>query len=400
MSPRPPRVHHATSLPLHFFGRDSELALLDDALAGGAVSLVAFVGPGGQGKTAIVQHWLEPFLRGTRHADGVFLWSFYRGKDADVCLRELYTYAAGVPAGDVSATYCVDHLLPVPRRERWALVLDGVEVVQHESGPWFGRVTHPELGRLLEELASEPLPGVVMMLGQYEEALAAYREADAALRGDALLALGRLGPLLDCSQMPHPWNTLWQTYRAHALCLAGRTAEGTALAATLVPQDVYEWLHVFECFLRAGRLDVLDLRSLLYRPPYQAEHRWAELARQRRRADYLRVRSATSAKELGPLYETLLEAYDRSGMPLERAVTRQGYARWLGSQGRWKEAGAVNAVTLELAGRHRLAIVGADAWNLAEEIARREDDSVRAAHAAAEAACLRAACDYGGPARP
>src|SRR5262249_44064948 len=160
-------VRHGTPMPLHFFGRAAELALLDEAFAGGSTSIVAFIGPGGQGKTAIVQHWLEPFIAGTRHADGVFLWSFYRGKDADVCLRELYTYATGSTASDVSATYCVDHLLPVLQRERWVLVLDGTEVAQYESGPWFGRFLHPELSRLLEELAGAPLPGVVILTSRF-----------------------------------------------------------------------------------------------------------------------------------------------------------------------------------------------------------------------------------------
>src|SRR5262249_35716929 len=62
---------------------------------------------------------------------------------------------------------CVDHLLPRLRRERWALVLDGTEVAQHDSGPWFGRFVHPELGRLLEELASAPLPGVVVLTSRF-----------------------------------------------------------------------------------------------------------------------------------------------------------------------------------------------------------------------------------------
>src|SRR5437667_8269626 len=88
--PRPPCVHHCTSLPYRFFGRTAELALLNQALASGEASLVALVGPGGQGKTAIVQHWLESLPAAPGGADGVFLWSFYRGKDADLCLRELY----------------------------------------------------------------------------------------------------------------------------------------------------------------------------------------------------------------------------------------------------------------------------------------------------------------------
>src|SRR6202011_1805491 len=62
---------------------------------------------------------------------------------------------------------CVDRLLPRLRRERWALVLDGTEVAQHDHGSWFGRFLHPELGRLLEELASEPLPGVVLLTTRF-----------------------------------------------------------------------------------------------------------------------------------------------------------------------------------------------------------------------------------------
>src|SRR5581483_4960586 len=134
------RLHHCTSLPYRFFGRAVELTLLDQALAGGGPSVVAFVGPGGQGKTAIAQHWLERVVATRDRPAGVFLWSFYRGKDADLCLRELYAYAEGLAhPPEVSTSYCVDALLPRLRRERWAVVLDGVEVVQYDSGPWFGR---------------------------------------------------------------------------------------------------------------------------------------------------------------------------------------------------------------------------------------------------------------------
>src|SRR5262245_37769436 len=97
LPPRPPHLHHCTSEPFRFFGRAAELALLDRALWDNDASLVAMVGPGGQGKTAIVQHWLQGLADGPRRADGVFLWSFYRGQDVDLCLRELYAYAEGLP---------------------------------------------------------------------------------------------------------------------------------------------------------------------------------------------------------------------------------------------------------------------------------------------------------------
>ncbi|HZT78691.1 MAG TPA: hypothetical protein VFA26_00595 [Gemmataceae bacterium] len=699
-------IHHPTSQPFRFFGREAELSLLDRALGPDGPSVVALVGPGGQGKTAVVQHWLGRRASDPAAARDVFLWSFYRGKDADLCLRALYGHVAGVadPA-DVSATWCVDGLLKLLPRRRWVVVLDGLEVAQHDAGPWFGRLVHPELGRLVEELASRPLPGVVLLtsrfavpglercrharvlglggldaasargllaslgvrgeeaqleeaaaacgfhakavellgtwlarfhggdvracrrlpdlppapdagdeenrvarvlaahqaalsreaqdvlglatafrdpptearlldylasppvrallhetwgreyqpfadrpagwlagqvqelidlrllervglapagvgggpavidahplvrrgfehalgtagrrqsaaaragflrgrpdrrraatleeareevelfhaycdaglwpeadaalagldnpryrflapaferdlllrffpggdwrrpplwpgfrrhrslavclelLGDFEDALAAYREADAPLRGDALLALGRLGPLLDQPRCPHPWQVLWGAYRAHALCLAGRADEAVALACSLVPVDAYEWAHVFECLLRAGRLDAVDLRSFLYRPPSARGHRWADLARLRMRADYLRL-SGSPPADLGEAYRELLDAYDRGGLPQERCLTRLGYARWLLARRERAGAAAVNAVVLELARRHRMPVLEADAWHLAADIAGPDEDASRAA---AEAARLRQAVGYRGPTRP
>jgi hypothetical protein len=677
-------IHHCTSRAAHFFGREAELASLDAALSRSGPSVIAFVGPGGQGKTAIVQQWLE---RCTGMAlTGVFLWSFYRGKDADLCLRELYGHVSGATAGaDVSASYVVDHLLPRLRLERWVVVLDGTEVVQQDSGPWFGRFVHPELSRLLEELATEPVPGVVLlttrfplpdlerrrharvvtlagldpasargllrsvgvhgedaeldaaaaacdhhakavellgtylarshggaagrhhelpemprdesateeerrvarvlaahhaalapeqqdilalatafrdppteprllqylrsapvrillhetwgrvyppfaerpadwlamqmdelvglrllervgltpgssngslidahplvrrafehklgaagrrqraqaragflygrparrrpaaleeareeielfhawcdaaqwpeadaayaaldkprycflapaldgdlllrffpdgdwsrpplwprfaryrdlavsleMLGRFEEALPVYREVDAPLRGDALLALGRLEQILAKPQTAHPWQMLWAAYRAHALCLAGRTDEALALVCTLVPTDVYEWTHVFECLLRAGRLDAVDMQSFLYRPQHAGGHRWADLARQRMRADYLRLGPAPPA-DLAEMYRQLMEDYDRGGLPWERAVVRLSLARWLQSRELLEEA-------LLLARRYGMRVIEADALALLGEAkAERE---------------LRKAIGYVGPPRP
>lgn len=646
MPARPRAIHHCTSEPLHFFGRHAELALLDQALDGGEPSVVALVGPGGQGKTAIVQHWLQGETSRADRSDGVFFWSFYRGKDSDVCLRELFAYAEGLAsAPEFSASYCVDRLLPRLRQERWALVLDGTEVVQHEAGSWRGRFVHPELGRLLEELASEPLPGVVAittrfpvptletrrharilslhtldldsaigllaslgvrgdaralaeaaragglhakavelvgtwlakfrggaaaghqdlpplmhddssdeerhvarvlaafhadmpqeqkdmlalatafrqpttearlleylvsepvrhllkdiwqrsyptldqrgrawlaeqvqqlvdlrllervgaaltassatvldahplvrggfehsqsdsrqgartragflrgrpdrrppatlgeateevelfhaycdaglwneadsafvaldnpklrllapaferdlllrffpdgdwrrpplwpgfgrwrslaicheLLGQFEDALQIYRAEDTPLRGDALIALGKLEPLLNQTQAPHPWQTLWQSYRAHALCLAGQSDEALARARATVPVDIYEWVHIFECLLRLGRLDALDVQSLLYRPPLMDESAWSALARRRMRADWLRVTGSSGEFDLDAEYRALIEAYDRAGLPFERVLTRLGYGRLLLQRQQQTQARAV-----------------------------------------------------------
>jgi hypothetical protein len=679
---RPPCIHHCTSEPYRFFGRAAELASLDAALRGGRESVVALIGAGGQGKTAIVQHWLEGLLSAENRPDGVFLWSFYRGKDADLCLRSLYAYAEELPQPpELSASYCVDHLLPRLRRERWAIVLDGTEVAQYDSGSWMGRFLHPELSRLLEELASGPLPGVVVLttrfllptltsrrharlislssldaasarallsnlgvsgeateldevaaaggfhakavellgtllsrfhqgdarrhrdlpelprgqgvseeehrvarvlaayqrelpqesqdvialatafrdpptearlleylasssvqtllhqtwqrtyppfarrptgwlhdqihqlidlrllervgrgtsgeaghrsaavidahplvrrafdhalgaggqwqsagtragflrgrpdrrrpetldeareevemfhayadaglwteadsafvaldnpkhrflapvlerdlllrffpsgdwgepplwpgfgryrslaicfelLGQFEDALIAYREVDAALRGDALIALGRLGPLLEQPFAPPPWQTLWKAYRCHALCVAGRIDEGVALAKSLVPVDMYEWVHVFECLLRAGQLAAVDVRSILFRPQHGGEHRWADLARRRMRADYLRVIGGDEGIDLGAEYRDLIEAYDRGGLPFERALTRLRYAAWLRAHDETEPVSKAANVALDLARQFHMRILESESLAFLSEIHR------------------------------
>ena len=661
---RPVCFHHCTPEPFQFFGRTQELQLLDEALHDGDASVIAMIGPGGQGKTAIVQTWLQRLMQSKEKIDGIFLWSFYRGKNSDLCLRELYRYAEGLPSvPDLSAGYCVDHLLPTLRNQRWAIVLDGTEVVQHETGSWYGRFLHPELGRLLEELAGEPMPGVAVvttrfplptlerrnraklislasldsdsalsllrslglqgsdtelrkaaqycgyhakavellgtyfvhfhkecyqlpeaadeepddeesrvarvlmlfrralsqevqdilalatafrhppeeqrllqylssqplrqmlhetwkrtytpfaerdkfwlsdrigllvqlrllervhsgleegrglvidahplvrrgfegvlgvdghqhqararagflrgrpdrqrpqsleeareevelfhaysdagmwndadsvlvsldnpkhrflapaferdlllrffpnsdfrekplwsgfgryrslaicfeMLGQFQDALETYRPSDSALGGDALIALGRLQLLLDTPHMAHPWQTLWKAYRAHALCLAGRTKEAVSLALSLVPVDVYEWAHVFECLLRAGQLQSLDMNSVLYRPPHSEEHRWSRLTRQRMRLDYQRIMEPEKQETLDREYRQLLEEYDRGGLPWERSLTRLSFGRWLLAMDQPEDADSVFREAQTLAERFSIKILKEEA---------------------------------------
>src|SRR4051812_25675860 len=103
--PRQPAIHHCTPEPLQFFGRLAELALLNQAIHDPDITVVGLMGLGGQGKTAIVQHWLQTLAPAIGPFDGLFFWSFYRGKDADSCLRELYAYAARLgQSPDVAAS--------------------------------------------------------------------------------------------------------------------------------------------------------------------------------------------------------------------------------------------------------------------------------------------------------
>jgi hypothetical protein len=172
-----------------------------------------------------------------------------------------------------------------------------------------------------------------------------------------------------------------------------------ALACSLVPVDIYEWAHVFECLLRAGRLDAMDMHSFLYRPANAAGHRWADLARWRMRLDYLRV-TAPDAIELDTGYRELIEAYDRGGLPYERCLVRLGQARWLLSQQDLAGADEAAATVRALARRYLMHLVEADAAHIVAAIARCRGDVAQAVQQEGEGEDLRQGCGFHGPPRP
>jgi hypothetical protein len=176
--------------------------------------------------------------------------------------------------------------------------------------------------------------------------------------------------------------------------------EAVVRCGRLVPSDLYEWTHVFECLLRAGRLDVLDMASFLYRPPRAEESRWDVLGRQRLRADFLRLSATPPIEELNQLYEGLLDAYDRGGLVYERCLTRLGYARWLLRRNEVQRAQAINAMTLAVAGRHHMKIMEADAWRIEEVIAQSLRQEVKQRQAAEQHQRLRQETGYHGLERP
>ncbi len=75
------------------------------------------------------------------------------------------------------------------------------------------------------------------------------------------LALGRIDEIIISRSRLTRGKRLWQAYREHAFCLAGRMDEALRLASVSWPVDIYEWVHHFETLVRLGRLDLFDARS-------------------------------------------------------------------------------------------------------------------------------------------
>jgi hypothetical protein len=93
--PAPLLVHPLPPAP-HFVGRQAELTELRTLWQARFRGVIALVGLGGAGKTAVAANFLEGLLAptGTPRPDGLFVWSFYQEPDAGLFLREVYRYFA------------------------------------------------------------------------------------------------------------------------------------------------------------------------------------------------------------------------------------------------------------------------------------------------------------------
>ncbi|HEX5269894.1 MAG TPA: hypothetical protein VFW33_05385, partial [Gemmataceae bacterium] len=170
--PHPPEPLLAHRLPPapHFVGRDEEVSRLRHAWASGRRGVLALVGLGGAGKTAVASRFLDELLAGevSPDPDGVFVWSFYEAADAGLFLEEGYRYfAGGRPAAAKGAGLL--HLLgeALGRGGPHLLVLDGLERVQRPDGSDYGRVEDPLLRGLLLRLADGSAAATALITSRF-----------------------------------------------------------------------------------------------------------------------------------------------------------------------------------------------------------------------------------------
>jgi tetratricopeptide (TPR) repeat protein len=151
--PIPMLVHPLPPAP-HFVGREAELDALRQAKQNHFRGVMALVGLGGSGKTALAARFLEELLRSEAEPTfhGVFVWSFYQEPDAGLFLQQAYEYfsleAEPTPAKGAGLI----HLLHAALEQGGPnfLLLDGLErVQQQESTGNYGRVDDPLLRSLL-----------------------------------------------------------------------------------------------------------------------------------------------------------------------------------------------------------------------------------------------------------
>jgi serine/threonine protein kinase len=143
------------------FGREEDIAFLDDAWANQQVNVVTIVAWAGVGKSTIVNHWLRRIAaENYRFAELVFGWSFYRqGTSGRSSSADEFLDAALAWFGDPdprigTAWEKGERLAKLIAHRRTLLILDGLEPLQNPRGPQEGRLREPSLKALLRQLAA------------------------------------------------------------------------------------------------------------------------------------------------------------------------------------------------------------------------------------------------------
>jgi serine/threonine protein kinase len=172
------------------FGREEEIAFLDNAWANPQVNIVTIVAWAGVGKSTLVNQWLARMAaEHFRSAQLVFGWSFYRqGTEEGSSSAEEFFDAALSWFGDPdprigTAWEKGERLAKLIAHRRTLLVLDGLEPLQNPPGPQEGRLREPSLQALLRELAAFN-QGLCVITTRTPVADIADHESSSALRRD------------------------------------------------------------------------------------------------------------------------------------------------------------------------------------------------------------------------
>ncbi len=159
--PPEPRLVHPLPPAPHFVGRELELEALHAFWRSGFRGVLALVGLGGAGKTAVAARFLDDLRASasTRRPASLLVWSFYQEPDAGQFLQQAYDYfTPGNSAGAAAKGAGLLHLLreALTAGGPHLLVLDGLERVQRqESSPGgrYGQIEDPLLKGLLARIA-------------------------------------------------------------------------------------------------------------------------------------------------------------------------------------------------------------------------------------------------------
>ena len=138
-------------------GRVELLQALDEDWGDPARRVVELIGFGGEGKSSVARRWVANVLSSNRKPQAVFWWGFYENGGIDEFFEALAEFLVG-DLIDISEYKSASEKIrlinsALRRGGRYLFVLDGLEVLQHESGDDYGLLKSPDLREWLRTLA-------------------------------------------------------------------------------------------------------------------------------------------------------------------------------------------------------------------------------------------------------
>ncbi|WP_417915801.1 hypothetical protein [Candidatus Electronema sp. JC] len=245
------------------FGREDELALIDQAWQEDGINVLVLTAMGGAGKTSLLRKWIDD--KRYRGADAVYTWSFYlQGSSGEeqASAAEFFDNALAWFGHDGSPIRS-EHdrgvkLAELVRRQRTLLLLDGLEPLQYPLG-----------GAMNGALKDKGLISLCVQL---------------AANGNGLLLISSRQPVMELNGRPHqhqhelePLNAAAGISLFHAagiigtdkeLCAAVEAYNGHALSLSLLAKYLSEYE---KCDIRQQD----TLRGLTDFPEETAESRHA-----------------------------------------------------------------------------------------------------------------------------
>ncbi|MER7816788.1 trypsin-like peptidase domain-containing protein [Streptomyces sp. NPDC096153] len=235
-------------LPLpEWVGRETLLDELDRVAAADDSLVVALVGFGGEGKSSLARRWVDRTLAEPDSGlSDVFWWSFAERASADDFFEAALDFVSGgrissdeLPDGRARAE-CVAGLLGL---RRFLFVLDGLEVMQHQTGDHYGTLLSSDLHDFLTFFATPGHRSLCLITTRAPVfdlvPYVTYQQIDVtplsvAAGTELLRKLGIHGPDRSLEQVVHDWGGHALTLSLIAAILAKRH-QGDSRRITSLP---------------------------------------------------------------------------------------------------------------------------------------------------------------------
>jgi len=162
---------HETTDDERFSGRELEIRRLNRWAGDKNIQCIAVTGMGGQGKTALIGHWLKRL----RPADlwgreGIFFWSFYTNRDVKSFMRTLLEleYNESKNVHELESDALVRRCLSLIKNYPIVIVLDGLELLQERPGAEvYGTLLEDDLRDLLTAAIRERHGSLIVLTSRF-----------------------------------------------------------------------------------------------------------------------------------------------------------------------------------------------------------------------------------------